>query len=158
MNFVYGCVFWMCLSGGFCSKAILSRSVVVQSGFVICISRWLHVFRLGLIVVISAYSIRGGGCCWFWYMYFERCGYLVVASWCFGCVKFMLGENSFAKCWYYGCNLIVLGMKYILDLNLCGGGCVWSRFGMGPGFASMSPHNISRRCVFNVFLYVAFCL
>ena len=53
----------MCLSGGLGSVAIRSNIVVVQSGIWVCISIWLHVFITGLIVVISAYSIRGGGWC-----------------------------------------------------------------------------------------------
>ena len=91
-------------------------------------------------------------------MYSERCGYLVVVSWCFGCAKFTLGENSLAKCWYSGWSLIVLGMKYILHLFLCAAGCVFSKLGIGPGFVSMSPHSISRRCVFNVLFCVSFTL
>jgi hypothetical protein len=62
---VYGCRVVMCLSGGFWSEAIRSKTAVVQSGSGICISRWLHVSIIGLIVVISAYSICGGGWCWF---------------------------------------------------------------------------------------------
>ena len=31
-------------------------------------------------------------------------------------------------------------IKYVLDLRLCGDGCVFSMFGMGPGLAFMSPH------------------
>ena len=61
MNCVYGCVVKMCLSGGFCSKAIRSNIVVVQSGSGVCINRWLHVSIIGLIVVMSAYSMHGGG-------------------------------------------------------------------------------------------------
>ncbi len=64
-NCVYGCVDAMCLSGGFCSDVICSNTFVVQSGTGGCISMWLHVSNIGLIVVISAYSIRGGGWCWF---------------------------------------------------------------------------------------------
>ena len=30
-------------------------------------------------------------------------------------------------------------IKYVLYLCLCGGGCVSSMLGMGPGFVSMSP-------------------
>ena len=62
---MYGCGVVMCLSSGFCSKAIFSESIIVQSSFGICTSKWLHVSIIGLIVVISAYSIRGGGWCWF---------------------------------------------------------------------------------------------
>ena len=64
MNCIYGCMIVMCLSGGFGSDAILSNTFVVQSGTGGCISMWLHVFISGLIVVISAYNIRGGGWCW----------------------------------------------------------------------------------------------
>jgi hypothetical protein len=60
---VYGCVDVMCLSGGFCSEAIRSSIIVVQSGSGVCISIWLHVSMTGLIVVMSAYNIRGGGWC-----------------------------------------------------------------------------------------------
>ena len=38
INSVYGCGFRMCLSGGFWRRAILSRSVVVQSGLGMCIN------------------------------------------------------------------------------------------------------------------------
>lgn len=61
LNSVYGCVFMMCLSGGFWRSAILLRSVVVQSGSGVCVSWWLHVSSNGFIVVMSAYNIRGGG-------------------------------------------------------------------------------------------------
>ena len=93
VNCVYGCVFRMCLSGGFCNVVICSNNIVVQSGVGVCDSSWLHVSMFGLMVVMSAYNILGGGWCWFWYMYFDRCGYLVIVSWCFGCVRFMVGEN-----------------------------------------------------------------
>ena len=146
MNFVYGCAFRMCLLGGFCKSAIFSNSVVVQSGVGVCINMWLHVSRIGLMVVINAYSILGGGWCWFWWIYFERCGYLVIVSWWFGCVKYMLSENCVARCWYSGCSLIVQGIKYILFLFLCVVGWFCSKFGMGPGLGSMSPHNISSLC------------
>ena len=53
----------MCFSGGFGNVAIRSKIIVVQSGIWVCISILLHVFITGLIVVISAYSIRGGGWC-----------------------------------------------------------------------------------------------
>ena len=56
----------MCLSGGFCSKDIFSRSVVVQYGSGMCPSKWSNVNITGLIVTISANSKRGGGWCWFW--------------------------------------------------------------------------------------------
>ena len=62
-NCVYGCGVVMCLSGGLRSKAIFSKIFVVQSGSGVCISIWLHVSSTGLIVVISAYSMRGGGWC-----------------------------------------------------------------------------------------------
>ena len=61
MNYVYGCIVRICLSDGFCSKPILSRSIVVQFGSGICASMWSHVLMSGLIVMIRAYSIRGGG-------------------------------------------------------------------------------------------------
>ena len=60
---MYGCVVTICLSGGFGSEAIHSKIIVVQSGIQVCISIWLHVLITGLIVVISAYSMRGGGWC-----------------------------------------------------------------------------------------------
>ena len=60
-------------------------------------------------------------------------------SWCSGCVRFIIGENCFAKCWYSGFNLMVHSMKYILHLFLCVDGCVWRILGMGPGLVSMSP-------------------
>ena len=43
LNYVYGCGFRMCLSGGFRRSAILSRSVVIQFGLGMCISWWSHV-------------------------------------------------------------------------------------------------------------------
>ena len=61
MNCVYGCVARICLSGGFCSKVIFSRSIVVQFGSGICVSIWSHALISGLIVTMSVYSIRGGG-------------------------------------------------------------------------------------------------
>ena len=64
-NCVYGCMVMMCLSGGFWSVAIRSNTIVVQSGSGVCISIWLHVSIIGLIVVISAYNMREGGWCWF---------------------------------------------------------------------------------------------
>ena len=88
------CVF----QGGFVVLSYYSNSVVVQSGVSVCDSIWLHVSMFGLMVVISAYNILGGGWCWFWYMYFDRWGYLVIVSWCFGCVRFMVGENCSARC------------------------------------------------------------
>ena len=60
---MYGCVVMMCLSGGFWSEVMCSKTVVVQSCSGVCISKWLHVSTIGLIVVISAYSMRGGGWC-----------------------------------------------------------------------------------------------
>ena len=66
MNFVYGCVVRICLSGGFCRRAIFSRSIVVQLGSGVCARKWSHALIAGLSVVMSAYSIRGGGWCWFW--------------------------------------------------------------------------------------------
>ena len=53
----------MCLSGGFWSEAIHSKIVVVQFGYGVCVSIWLHVSIVGLIVVISANNMRGGGWC-----------------------------------------------------------------------------------------------
>ena len=64
----------MCRSGGFCSEDIFSRSVGVQSGSGMCVSKWSHVSITGLSVMISAYNKRGGGWCWFWEMYLVRCG------------------------------------------------------------------------------------
>jgi hypothetical protein len=61
---VYGCMILMCLSGGFWREAIRSKTDVVQSGTWVCINIWWHVSIFGLIVVISAYSMRGGGWCW----------------------------------------------------------------------------------------------
>lgn len=50
----------MCLSGGFCKRVICSKSVVVQFGVGVWFSRWSHISRIGLMVVISAYNILGG--------------------------------------------------------------------------------------------------
>ena len=61
------CVYWdttvMCLSSGFWSEAICFKINIVQFGYEDCISRWLNVSIIGLIVVINAYNIRGGGWC-----------------------------------------------------------------------------------------------
>ena len=62
-------------------------------------------------MVISAYNIRSGGCCWLSCMYFERWGYSMDAVIWFGCVVFKHGENCFARCWYSGCSFIVQGIK-----------------------------------------------
>ena len=67
-------------------------------------------------------------------------------SWCLGCVKFMLGENCFARCWYSGSNLIVHSIKYFLHLFLCAEGCFCKILGMGPGLVSMSPLSSISRC------------
>ena len=84
-------------------------------------------------------------------MYFERCGCSIdVAMW-FGCVVFKHAANCFANCWYSGCSFIVQGMKYVLSLLLCDGGCVLSMFGIGPGLVSMSPQRSSRS--FEVWLF-----
>ena len=61
MNFVYGCVFWMCLSGGFWKNAIFSRSVVVQSGFGMYVSWWSHGSSNGLILRIVCIEVGGVG-------------------------------------------------------------------------------------------------
>jgi hypothetical protein len=53
-------------------------------------------------------------------MYLARCGNLVIVLWCLGCVRFILGENCFAKCWYSGFSLIVHAIKYILLLFCVG--------------------------------------
>ena len=58
---MYGCVVVMYLSSGFWSEIMRSKIVVVQSGSGVCINKWLHVSITGLIVVISAYSMCGGG-------------------------------------------------------------------------------------------------
>ena len=52
---------------------------------------------------------------------------------------FSTGENIFARCWYSSCGFIVHVIKYVLYLRLCGGECVFSMFGMGPGLVSISP-------------------
>jgi hypothetical protein len=139
INSVYGCVFRMCLSGGFWRSVIFSRSVVVQSGFGMCVNWWSHVSSNGLIVVMSAYNIHWGGWCWFSCMYLVRYGYSIDAAIWFGCVVFRHAAKYFARCWYSGCSFIVHGIKYILFLLLCDGGCVLRMFGIGPGLVSMSP-------------------
>ena len=63
MNCVYECVVMMCLFGGFCRRVIFSKIMEVQSSVGICISRWLQVSKIGLIVAMSAYSIFGGEWC-----------------------------------------------------------------------------------------------
>ena len=40
----------------------------------------------------------------------------------------------------------MLGIKQVLFLCLCDGGCFVKIFGMGPGLVSMSPHRRSSRC------------
>ena len=98
MNWVYGCVYVMCLSEGFGSEDIFLSRVIVQSGFGGCIRRWLHAIIEGLIVVMSAYNSSGGGWCWYCEMYLIRYGYVFLASSWDGCVVFRLGENCVAKC------------------------------------------------------------
>ena len=39
---------------------------------------------------------------------------------------------------------MVLGMKYILFLFLCGFGWACNKSGIGPGLDSISPHSMSR--------------
>ena len=51
----------MCLSGGFCNCDICSSSSKVQFVVCDCDSIWLHVSRVGLMIVMSAYNILGGG-------------------------------------------------------------------------------------------------
>ena len=83
----------------------------------------------------------------------------MVASWCFGCVMFMIGENCFAKCWYSGCNLIVHSIKYLLHLFLCVDGCSCRMLGIGPGLVLMSPLIIKSKCREKVCIMVRiFCL
>ena len=72
----------------------------------------------------------------------------------FGCVAFKHGANCFARCWYSGCSFIVQGMKYVLFLLLCGGGCVLSMSGIGPGLVSMSPPKRRRSSWFVFFVGV----
>jgi hypothetical protein len=55
-------------------------------------------------------------------------------------VRFSIGANVLARCWYSGCSFIVFGMKYVLALFLCVIGCVRRISGIGPGLGSMSPH------------------
>src|SRR5450631_69204 len=76
----------------------------------------------------------------------------MIASWCFGCVRFMIGDNCFARCWYSGCNLIVHSIKYLLHLFLCVVGCVCRMLGMGPGLVSMSPLCSISKCKANVWV------
>ena len=77
-------------------------------------------------------------------------------SWCLGGVRFIIGEDCFAKCWYSGCNLMVHSMKYILHLFLCVDGCVWRILGMGPGLVSMSPLSNIKKCRENVWIMRGF--
>ena len=71
---------------------------------------------------------------------------MIVVSWWFGCVMFIIGENCFARCWYSDCNLIVHSIKYLLYLFLCVDGCVCRILGMGPGLVSMSPQSYRNKC------------
>ena len=87
-------------------------------------------------------------------MYFERCGYSIDVLIWFGCVAFKHGANCFARCWYSGCSFIVQGIKYVLFLLLCGGGCVLSMSGIGPGLVSMSPPKRRRSSWFVFFVGV----
>lgn len=63
-------------------------------------------------------------------------------SWC---VFINSGLNVLARCWYSGWNLIVLGRKYVVCRLLWSVGCFCSRFGIGPGLVSLSPHLNKRR-------------
>ena len=63
-----------------------------------------------------------------------------------GCVRFIVGENNFAKCWYLGCNLIVHAIKDILLLFLCVDGCDCNILDVGPGFILISPLRSSKLC------------
>jgi hypothetical protein len=77
-------------------------------------------------------------------------------SWCFGCVKFKVGENCSARCWYSGYNFIVHSIKYLLHLFLCVDGCLCRMLGMIPGLVSMSPPSSSNRCKENVWVMERF--
>ena len=46
------------------------------------------------------------------------------------------------------------GIKYVLFLFLCVGGCVLSKFGIGPGLVSMSPQRSSS--FFRMWLFIIF--
>ena len=76
------------------------------------------------------------------------------AFWWLGCVRFIIGEKCFARCWYSSCSLIVHAIKYNFLLFLWVGGCVCSMLGIGPGLVSMSPLRSNRRpCMLWIFLF-----
>ena len=118
----------MCLSGGFLSAFSLVNIKVVQSGFEFWM-RCSHVLMFGPMVMISANKMFGVGWCRFWCIYEERLGNILeVLIWLWWFI-FSRGENVCVMCWYSGCNFIVDGMKYVLDLCLCAGGCSLSMLG-----------------------------
>ena len=69
----------MCLSGGYLSVAILSNSVIVQSGLGMFINWCSQECISGLIVGINENSNLGVGCCLFWLKYLVKCGKFLVA-------------------------------------------------------------------------------
>lgn len=80
-------------------------------------------------------------------MYDERLGNVLEALLWLGWFVFSSGEKICVMCWYSGWNFIVFGMKYVLDLDLCAGGCSFNTLGIGPGFSSMSPLFRSMFCI-----------
>ena len=118
MNFVYGCMVSMCLSGGLVKVFILSKSIVVQSKLGFLISRCSHAIMSGLIFMIGADNILGLGCPLIRSECCARCGKFLVALTWLGWFIFNIGENVLAICWYSSCSFIVQGIKYVLYLLL----------------------------------------
>ena len=77
--------------------------------------------------------ILGGGWLVSNCVYRYKWGNEVIICACKGCKFWKIGANVWARCWYSGWNLIVLGIKYISCLLLWVVGCVLSMSGIGPG-------------------------
>ena len=71
----------------------------------------LHSFIEGLMVVMMAYSRWGRGGWFSVCIYWCKYGEVMVDCWCKGWFRFSIGEKVLARCWYYGCSFIVLGIK-----------------------------------------------
>ena len=125
--------------GGFLREFNLFKNIEGQYGFKFW-TRCSHVYMYGLSVVTRANSIFGVGNCLFWIIYNERLGNVLEALLWLGWIVFNSGEKVCVMCWYYGWSFIVHGMKYVLDLRLCAGGCSFIMLGIGPGFVSIFPH------------------
>jgi len=76
LNWMYGCGYLYVFQVGFAISPffLIIELWIVQSGSRIYISMWSQVSNIGLIVVMIANNILGGGWCRFWYMYRDKCG------------------------------------------------------------------------------------